>query len=388
MNQLEDEAATELDGRSTGSREDESVTTRLESIEGELQEMKISAAERRPVEDLLKIFIYFLVALSVVVGLFGLRQFSDLRDLVAAEVQLQFPRDQQNYLEYERMIAAARDLDRDFQDLFGKYSVALENFSELDRVKDDFDIEGKVLRVIEESDARSSDGGPGVMDEEWRLGAISILHLLADAQETRSFDSDFIFNAAQAASRLQQSELANELMTKAYEKRPGDEPIRAGMLSGIVNLGTEEEVEQAFGELMDMVAELTDNSPHIVLSEAWNAAEERRRYFELVGAIDRMLARESGPKPSQAYLLKAQALLRASRPDAVASAKSAMEEGLAVLKTESTFSLWFETSLKTLAQLDESFGRSEALRDFLRTRHSVSAALATGSPLLEIPANR
>lgn len=327
--------------------------TSLVTTEERVQKLELELAERRPVERQIQLFIYFLAALSIIVGVFGFKQFSDIGGVIAAEVKMQYPRDQQRFLEYKRLIDETSALNAKHQELFGKYETALKSFAHLDKVSDDFDLEGKVLRIIEAADDARRDI---LSDEQWRLQAVATLRLLAEAQKKRNFQSDFVFNAAQTAGRLQQHSLAFDLMEVAYTKRPNDAPIQAGRLSAIVSIGAEKEVKDAFSSLMNMVANLDANSPHIVLSEAWNAAEHLRRYDALVEAVDRLLKSDDRlVKPSYAYFVKAYALTRASRPGDIALAKTTADDGLKVLSTESPNAVWYEASLRQYGKCVEVF---------------------------------
>lgn len=342
------------------------MSDEVAELKSQIHEIEVQLSGRKPVEELVKIFIYFLIAISVVVGLFGIKQFSDIQELIAAEVKLQLPRDQQRYLEYSALVEETEQTSREFDSLFGKYEVALRNFANLDKVTDDFDIEGKIERLKDESTERTVRNDGSILDEEWRLDAISSLRVLALVQSKRQFDSDFIFNAAQAASRLHQEELAFELMKNAYEKRPIDEPIKAGMLSAQVDIGTEAEAETAFKGLMSMIPNLSPNSPHIVLAEAFNAAEDTRRYVEFIDAIDLLIARPSAFVPSYVYFKKAQAYLRASRKGDVELAAESLKIGRAVLADESVLSVWyksaFDLSNSVEGLIEDSRLRSDALR--------------------------
>lgn len=327
------------------------------TVEERLHKIEIEVAERRPVDKLIQLFIYLLAALSIVVGLFGFKQFSDIDAVISSEVKMQFPKDQQKFLDYKKLIEDTSVLGAKHTELFGKYEAALKTFAHLDKVTDDFDLEGKVSRLMDEVDEGDE---TTTKDEKWRLQAVATLRLLAEAQKKRSFRSDFIFNAAQTASRLQQSALAFELMQVAHTKRPNDAPIQAGRLSAIVEIGDEKEVKDAFAGLMSMVANLDANSPHIVLSEAWNAAEHLRRYDALVSAVDRLIqSKERLVKPSYAYFIKAYALTRASRPGDMEAARVTVEEGLSLLENESPNAVWHEASQREYVKCLKVFAEAK-----------------------------
>jgi len=341
------------------------LTTRVRELEQE-------HAERKPVSELIKLLIYFLFAISIVLGLFGLKQFSDLKGVVSEQVQLQLPRDKQRYYEYEALVNKTKEVNDKFEGLFGKYQEALSNYKNIDKLSEDFDIEGKVARLLDESNIRSQKKPINgnyegtLLDEKWRAKAISILTVLSESQKKRDYESDFIFNAAQLAGRLQLEKLQLILMKVAHEKRPNDEPIKAGYLSSIVDTGLEEEVGQAFGSLMEMVRNLSPNSPHIVLAEAWNAAEDGRLYRELIVAITDLLESESAPlKPSYAYALLANAQLRASGPGDIDKAKINLEKAKRTFASESSHSVWAESTLQQIKIVTRKLVETELLHSAL-----------------------
>lgn len=325
------------------------------TLEERFRKLELEVAERRPVEKLMRILIYFFVGLSIAIGLFGIKQFSDINTAIESEVRTQFPKDQRKYLDYKLLIEDTEELNDRYKNLFGKYESALKTFAHLDKVTDDFDLEGKISRITEETKDSENEL---TKDEAWRLQAIATLRLLVEAQKKRNFQSDFIFNAAQAASRLQQNALAYDLMQVAYTKRPNNAPIQAGRYSAIVEIGDEKEVEDAFKSLMKMVANLDSNSPHIVLSEAWNAAEHLRKYDSLIAAIDQLLKNQQQTlKPSYAYFIKAFALTRASRPGDLDMARSTIEEGLDILSKESPNAVWYDASIREYLKCLEVFNK-------------------------------
>lgn len=343
----------------------------IEKLNQRIREIERETAERKPVSELIKLLIYFLFAISIVLGLFGLKQFSDLDELVSEQVKLQLPRDKQQFHDYEKLIDKTIELDKNYNELFGKYKEALNNFSSIDKVSDSFDIEGKVERLIHESTERykkSFEGGyeGTILEEEWRAKAISILTVLSEAQKNQDFESDLIFNAAQAAGRLKLSSLQLSLMKVAHQKRPNDAPIKAGYLSSVVDAGLEDEVEDAYAGLLDMVRHLSINSPHIVLAEAWNASEDRRDYGALVDAISDLVEKENAQvKPSYAYALMANALLRSSRPGDLARAKNALEKAKKTFLSETTHSVWATSTLEQVASAQQQIELTELMHEGL-----------------------
>lgn len=345
-------------------------TIETTKLEDRIHLLELEHAERKPVDKLIQILIYFLAGLSIIVGFFGIKQFSDIDSAISKEILQQFPKDQQKYLEYKKLIEDTKTLHQDFEKLAGKYKLALERFAHIDHLTADFDLEGKVIKVMREVVEEENQ-----TNESWRLQAVATLRLLVEAIKRRNFQGDFIFNAAQAASKLQQHALAYELMQEAYIKRPHDKPIQAGRLSAIVEIGDEKEVNEAFKALMDMVIHLDTNSPHIVLSEAWNASEHLRRYDALIEAIDNLIQSKNPLKPSYAYFVKAFALTRASRIGDLETAQTAMEEGWNLFLQESPNSVWHEASLREYAKCLQVFEQAKKLPQF----HDILLMQITGN---------
>lgn len=326
----------------------------VESLRTRLRELEVETAGRRPIESIVKLFIYFLVALSVVVGVFGIKQLSDLDAVVARQVKQEFPRASAEYREYGELIEKTEDLEKKFAELFGKYQSALGNYEHLGKVTADFDLEGRLELLAEQGAARQDREPDGeddtgtLYEEKWRLGAISTLEVLQQQLKERQFDADVVFNAAQLCDRLKHVDLGSRLVETAYKLNPSDEPIKAAMLSTRVQLADEESAGQAFSELMAMVSKISRNSPHIVLSEAWNAANNLRRYEPLIEKLNELTssAGASRFRPSFAYALLARAYLSASRPGDLGRAEDALSGAKQKLLEESVLANWHDATVE------------------------------------------
>ena len=151
-------------------------------------------------------------------------------------------------------------------------------------------------------------------------------------------------------------------MRAAYEKHPDDAPIKAGMLSETArSAATKEDRDEAFAEIMKMIENLDGNSPHIVLSEAWNVAEDGRRYDELLKAIESCVQNPDSVKPSYLYTMQAKILLRRSGTNSVQEAKSAVAKAKETLGHESTYSVWFQSTLRDLVEMEELIEMTELM---------------------------
>lgn len=331
------------------------VLDKLHKTDERVDRISEELAKHQPVADLIKYLLMFWAAISAILGLFGWSKFSDLDALVQEQVRLQLPKEQQEFADFKNAALEARKLSENYKILAGEYeqSVAAIKFSE--KIGPAFDIEGEISRLMLESTSRNeelneetgdtpNDYKNTILEPEWRKQAISTLQVFKERLATKSYPADFIFNVTQICRRLKQFQLAEELTTAAFQKDPTP-PITALYYSSLVSNALGEEREAAFKKLMKMVASLPENSPHIVLAEAWNAAENERRYSDLIGAIDSRIE-AGGSLPSYLYVIKAQSLLRQSHVDSVKDAQIAQDAAISLLQEESALSQWFESSLR------------------------------------------
>lgn len=328
----------------------EEISAGLAQVRTELIEIKATQSSRVAIEDLVKYLLYFWLSLSVVLGLIGWKQISDLDSSISNAVTKQFPKDSENYKQYETLISNTKDLYRQFEDLTKDYKERVDDLKMAELASIDFDLEGQVINIVIGSNTPSN-----IFNKEWRTRAISVLSMLRDALATRTFPAVFIFNAAQVCRQLSQFQLSEELTAAAFA-RDASPPIRALKLASEVANKTGPDQEKAYNELMGMVKELdVEDSPQIVLAEAWNAAESSRNYGPLLEAIDHFV--KSGNSlgvPSYTHLLKAQVLLRRSNPGDKTLAKEALDEGRSLFLSESPQSQWNESFSQEYAKLVKS----------------------------------
>ena len=177
------------------------------------------------------------------------------------------------------------------------------------------------------------------------------------------------------AQALEQFELAEQLTAAAYEKDPTP-PITALYLSSRVASTKGESRERAFSELMAMIEALGPDSPQIVIAEAWNAAEDRRRYGDLLQAIDARLQHPE-PVPSYLYVIRSEAVLRRSDPGSVEEAETDLRRAAEALNSETAFSQWYDSTLREFAQQAQWIARSKGVGE-------VPAALLGGLAVLSV----
>lgn len=319
----------------------------VEALRAELIEVKAAQASRAPLEDLVKYLLYFWLSLSVVLGFVGWKQISDMDASISNEVSRQFPRDGEKYLEYQKLIEDTKTLYRDFEVLTKQYKERVDDLKLAEVAASDFDLEGQVEIILRESNVPSK-----VSNKEWRAKAITVLSKLKDFLASKPVPADFIFNAAQVCRQLNQFQLAEELTTAAYLKDPVP-AIKALKLSSEVANKTGDDRARAFTDLMVMVEDLGyESSPHIVLAEAWNAAERSRNYGPLLDALDKHVVKyKKSGVPSYVFAIKAQALLRRSRPGDLELAKIALRQGYETYISESPQSQWNDSFVREYTEL-------------------------------------
>jgi hypothetical protein len=317
----------------------------VDKLREQLTTLEAKVAEVKPVQDIVRMLLYFWAAVSIVLGLFGWKQFSDIEAMVSKQVQLVLPSDKAKYAEYEKLINETKRLYTDFESLTATYKERVKDLEYAATVSKDFDIEGQVLQVIQDSD---TDGK--TQDPAWRTKAIFVISTFRDNIKTKGFSADLIFNVAQVCRQLRQYQLARELTAAAHATDPSP-PIRAMYLASKVANTTGRERTDAFTDLMSMVVELPSNSPQIVLSEAWNAAEDQRLYDRFQQALAELMARRGEKKdplnyvPSYAYLIKAQTHLRQGEPGSRDAARRLLQDAAMRLAKESPEAQWYEASL-------------------------------------------
>ena len=102
-----------------------------------------------------------------------------------------------------------------------------------------------------------------------------------------------------------------------------------------------------------MVEDLTLESPHIVVAEAWNATEENRRYEDLIRSLSIFFDRAAASNgaihvPSHTYVMKAQAHFRSGRPGELEPTLDLLIRAVSVLRQEGMHSEWAESTIRDM----------------------------------------
>lgn len=319
-----------------------------EELEARVRDLELEIAARRKYEKVVTVLGYAVVAAAAIVGWIGYESFSDIESDVRQEVQGSIRNmDVDAVTSLDRFEEYARRMMKLLEELEQAEGIWRESIrpalSELegDEVQD---LMGRFLAMKEEGESDD------VNEPVWRKRAtavvLKIVQHLEDAQDegtVSQFSPGEVFNVAQITRRISRYDLEGRLVQAAAEAQPRSAAARALSLQSEARKG-QNSGEVAFESLMDMVSGLTMDNPHIVLAEAWNAAEDLRRYGPLISAIDELIARQVDEPgaflPSYAHALKGEVHLRRALSGDVAIGTASLVLAVNALKGEGMYSQW------------------------------------------------
>ena len=240
------------------------------------------------------------------------------------------------------------------EDRWTEIKPALEGLESYDP---DADLKGDFIAIIEADQERDFGGNDPARAEQVGI-VLRISNHLRSAEEDPDFALQFtpddIFNAAQIARGLQRPDLENELVNAAYVLDSSSQSTRALFLQLQARYGPIEERNMRYSELTELLNNLTMDSPHIVIAEAWNAAEGMRRYTELISALDqRISAVKENPSfllPSHAFAIKGIAHQRRGLPGELQIALESYIQAIDRLAMEGTHTQWAEATMHDTLQ--------------------------------------
>ena len=331
-------------------------------LQGRIEAIAIEHAARQPVERLIQLLIYFLVGVSVFLGVFGFQQFSDIANMLDEKIALQFAQDEAKVLAYKNAVDDLRTAHEDYRALIDGYTDALTNLSYLRDVDNTIDLEPTVHRLSDEEDKYAADPSlPGF--DSWRLEALTTLELFLQTSSKQNFDPGLLFNAAQMASRLKNKHLSLHLIKEANRRRPLDLASQAAMYSGLIDSGTPNQVEESYAKLMALVPRVVESKePHIMLSEALNAAADLGRYQEYLSVLQAVDQDGEIHIPSVLYSMKARVLLEVPHPDNLQYAREAILQAKQQLKSETSSNTWVSAALRHISEVERSIRLTEQMR--------------------------
>lgn len=355
-------------------------------------------------------------ALSVVVGLFGIKTISDLDSKMDRSVESKY----EEYVgkggdlleKYRKQYSAAIEKQREFERENKGYLEKLDSLKLLEIATEGFDLEGKLIRLLVEVEQRKAAKGlsslltnpqgddpfrGSVLEDTWRAKAIAVLSLVQrELDGGRRISAADVFNAAQTARELQAFELTVALAAKA-EEMSASPAYKAVGLHAKLRLATDPSEARGYvQELFELVRNLSHEDPHVVIAEAWNAAVQSDDFRGLIEAIEDLekdrrakqtpplAAAQPAPIPSYVYVIKARALLKEAAPGCQTAAEAALENADLLLSEESTETEWASDTVEEGQQVKGMLDRSKELRIPDPEEEPASAAGIDGSDGLDL----
>ena len=338
------------------------------SIEKTVRELELEVASRRNYEKVVAILGATVVAIGALVAWIGFESFSDIEKDVRQQViqslknvdassQVTLER----FEEYDKRMAV---LLKSLEDAESRWTESIQpTLKEL--AGDVPDLKGRYLSLLEGEAIEERTSEPA-----WRKQATAvILKIVEHLEESQhedtvsQFSPDDVFNVAQLSRHLSRYDLERRLVVAAHDARPASASARALFLQS-ESREANPKGDRAFQELMGLVTDLTIDNPHIVLAEAWNAAEGLRQYSSLIDAIDALIERREGDAgvflPSYAHVIKGTAHLRRGLAGEVDLAIRSFVDAVRLLKLEGTQSQWAESTMREVAEMQRNLRFSGA----------------------------
>lgn len=336
------------------------ILLKVSALEGQVGTLSNSFAM---LSDYGKVVGSLLLVVATVIVYFAGKSFSDLRkdtiDIVSAKATAAVEEKYRDYAEtiksIEQINAEAQRRKDEYEQLDKNIKSMLIGFSVAEHIGDDFGgllstYQTELQRRAMATRAYRAGGQVPIektsLEPKWRATVKTMLTRLAETPPNGSVDPNTYFNAATLASSLDFDSLAFTLVRHAATADPCLSHVMRKLR--MIHATGGSEAEAAYEKMLAHVEDLTLENPHIVLSEAWNAAERSRTHGRLVGAIDRRIAKGDTPHhiPSYAFVIKAQAMLRQGDPAGSKVAIEVLAEAERRLREESPQATWYESSLR------------------------------------------
>ncbi|MEL6467522.1 MAG: hypothetical protein AAFQ58_21365 [Pseudomonadota bacterium] len=338
----------------------EKVEQELKQLNSDLNGLTNRVAELAPVNELIKYLLFFWAAISAVLGLFGWQKISDIdedvREKVRQEVVLFLPESERDFEQFSENVAASKSLKDDWEGLISTFRSSAKYQEFIQAANADFDLPGRLNRLLLRSDVDIA------TDEDFRTEAIATLELIKQKAATGEFPSDFLFNAIQFARRIENYRLATEIAEQAISLDP--KPITEAISQSLITASSSgAAADQAFARLMEIVnQEVLSPEAHLILAEAWNAAERLRRHEELIRELDRTFTAtlaDGQSVPAYYYAIAATLTLRIGGQNSKERAEDFIDAGLRELEGQTRLALGYLQAQRELAEAIEYLRPSE-----------------------------
>ena len=373
-----------VDAERESVRSQPSDDFKARSLDERLRKVELEVAERRHYEKVVKLLGAAAVVAGLLLGAVGFDSISDIEDNLQAvvdrtvmnhiadtEVTLEDIKEKR--VEVEGMIADLNEAKMRWKSIKG----AIEELGSYD-ANDDF---AGILRdfLRDYLDEEGSERDKWITKNRGRATNLLLQVIEHIEQSTNEEDvamqitPDDLFNVAVISRVLGRADLRRKLVDAAYE---ADKTAATRALYLESRAGTNAE---DFEELVGMVENLEFAHPHIVVAEAWNAAENRRDYSKLIAAVDQLLKKHDQDKgtflPSYVIAVKGEAHLRRGLPQDLEQAVVAYAGATRRLQLETPNSQWAGETLMSVLEGSEMLRRFGA--DMTELDRAISSSRIT-----------
>ena len=324
--------------------------------------MELEIASRRKYEKVVVLLGYAAITVGAIAGLIlgftGYQRLSDIESTLDSKIDSAILRFNNNEgISLSDFKKRKSDMDTWIEKLKEAEEEWLENIEPFTKNLEIYDAKADLVGLYEEVMRLRRD------EESWRSTAtIAVIRITEHVEKTKDrdggadvqFDPNGIFNVAQLSRHLGRADLEGRLINAAHNALKSDPAMTSLHLQAKAKRGDED----AFRELMTMVANVPMDSPHIVLAEAWIATINLGRYTTFIEAIDVLVGKHSDNEsvfmPSYVLALKAEVHLARGHPGDVQLTVDAIVRAVERFQLEGPASQWADS---TKASVERSAGR-------------------------------
>ncbi|MEZ5750720.1 MAG: hypothetical protein R3D60_01715 [Paracoccaceae bacterium] len=357
----------------------EKLEQEVTALRADIKRLEIEQAERRPVSDILKLFGYFFAAIVVVFGLLGIKQISDLQPQIVAAVSPQIDDAIERQIsQHIDALDAINDSTQDWRDRAERLSELEPRYQalidDLNRVQDALgaletaDSGGLLQRISDEVNWRSGnqarfdlEGDPfrnTVYETTWRAGILaSVTRLIDDEAALAQVTAEELFNLLQDMRRIDADWIGVRIMN-AIPQDPAKPEIEALRYGLIARMSVGEEREEAFQNLLLLLASFGERNPQIVISEANNATETLRRFSDTISVLEQEIERrerDGGYLISYAYAALGELYMMRGTPNDSDRALEYFEKAQELLLRESPLNHFRNSTEQSLGHFSQLF---------------------------------
>lgn len=350
---------------------DKTQDSRIAKLEESLAELQIEVAEKRSIGEIVRYGAIIIIAIGGLFSFLGYSSYSEIKQSIEGQVEValrdhikrEISISQAEMKEFLEFVAATETNMVSYNTLLERYKQRLGEVDKIYEISTLEDIEGELSRIEQEISHRFTvnpskgdvlDFNGTVFEKNWRLGVVSRLQELSGSPDKIArVDPDKWFNFLQTLRRAGINSVTYQLI-EALPNDPGKPSIEALRLMLSVERSIGSERDASFEELMEMVRLVDEVSPHIIIAEAWNAAETLRRYTSLIDALKAGINRrrqEGLPPISYLHVILAEAYVRRGFSGDKQSAQQALQEARVIVQTETSGNQWQSSTLMKISEL-------------------------------------